>query len=286
MTDHILIERAGESGALNIIRFNRPEKKNAITRAMYSAMARALIEGDRDEAVRVHVMLGTPGAFTSGNDMQDFMAVAMGGSMGTEVLDFLAALATAKKPLVSGVDGLAIGVGTTIHMHCDLTFATAGIAFPHTVCRSCACARGWLEPAGAGRHGASAGVRAAGRGHSRSPALKPSAPDWSSRLVPAEELEAEQCSPQRTFWPRKPPQGAGHRPPPGQARSRPVVARMREEAESCLRNSSRAPRLWRPSRRSWRARNSTVIASRPTGSRRRSARLTQAGQNATRSVSA
>lgn len=131
MTDHILIERAGETGAINVIRFNRPDKKNAITRAMYSAMAKALIEGDRDDSVRVHVMLGTPGAFTSGNDMQDFMAVAMGGSMGTEVLDFLASLASARKPVVSGVDGLAIGVGTTIHMHCDMTFATPDSRF-HT----------------------------------------------------------------------------------------------------------------------------------------------------------
>ena len=131
MTDHIVIERAGETGAINVIRFNRPDKKNAITRAMYSAMARALIEGERDDSARVHVMLGTPGAFTSGNDMQDFMAVAMGGSMGTEVLDFLASLATAKKPIISGVDGLAIGVGTTIHMHCDMTFATPDSRF-HT----------------------------------------------------------------------------------------------------------------------------------------------------------
>lgn len=131
MTDHILVERTGETAAINLIRFNRPEKKNAITRAMYSAMARALIEGERDEAVRVHVILGTPGAFTAGNDMADFMAVAMGGSMGTEVLDFLATLAGTNKPIVSGVDGLAVGVGVTVHLHCDLTFATPGSRF-HT----------------------------------------------------------------------------------------------------------------------------------------------------------
>jgi enoyl-CoA hydratase/carnithine racemase len=131
MSDHILIERAGETGAINVIRFNRPEKKNAITRAMYAAMAGALSAGEADESVRVHVMLGTPGAFSSGNDMQDFMAVAMGASKGAEVFDFLIALATLKKPVVSGVDGLAIGIGTTIHMHCDLTFATADSRF-HT----------------------------------------------------------------------------------------------------------------------------------------------------------
>ncbi|WP_394690311.1 crotonase/enoyl-CoA hydratase family protein [Hoeflea sp.] len=131
MSDHILIERAGETGAINVIRFNRPEKKNAITRDMYAAMAGALADGETDDNVRVHVILGTPGAFSSGNDMQDFMAVAMGASKGTEVFDFLIALATVKKPVVSGVDGLAIGIGTTIHMHCDMTFATPGSRF-HT----------------------------------------------------------------------------------------------------------------------------------------------------------
>ena len=131
MTDHIIIERAGETGALNVIRFNRPDKKNAITRAMYAAMASALADGEADDTVRVHVILGTPGAFSSGNDMQDFMAVAMGAATGSEVSDFLFALAGAAKPVISGVDGLAIGIGATIHMHCDLTFATPGSRF-HT----------------------------------------------------------------------------------------------------------------------------------------------------------
>ncbi|KXF78400.1 enoyl-CoA hydratase [Paramesorhizobium deserti] len=121
MSEHIKIER---SGAVQIIRIARPEKKNALTRAMYATMAEALRAGDADEAIRVHVILGQPGAFSAGNDMQDFMAAAMGGTMGNEVLDFLGALSTTKKPVVSGVDGLAIGIGTTIHLHCDLTFAT------------------------------------------------------------------------------------------------------------------------------------------------------------------
>ncbi|MDH7792786.1 crotonase/enoyl-CoA hydratase family protein [Ochrobactrum sp. AN78] len=121
MSEHILIER---QGSVQIIRLNRADKKNAITRAMYAAMAKALVDGDADGAVRVHVFLGVPGAFSSGNDMQDFMAAASGGNMGNDIMDFLAALSGAKKPIVSGVDGLAIGIGTTIHLHCDLTFAT------------------------------------------------------------------------------------------------------------------------------------------------------------------
>ncbi|WP_295814021.1 crotonase/enoyl-CoA hydratase family protein [uncultured Nitratireductor sp.] len=126
MSEHVLIERRG---AVQVIRLNRPEKKNAITRAMYAAMAEALKAGDGDGGVRCHVLLGQPGAFSSGNDLADFLAVATGGEGGQEVYDFLLALAGATKPLVSGVDGIAVGIGTTIHMHCDLTFATPATVF-------------------------------------------------------------------------------------------------------------------------------------------------------------
>ena len=124
MSDHILIEQPEAAPHIRIVRFNRPEKKNAITRAMYLTMTEALKEADADPQVRVGVFLGLEGCFSAGNDMADFLAFAMGGSMGTEVLDFLNALAGFGKPLVSGVDGLAIGIGTTIHMHCDLTIAS------------------------------------------------------------------------------------------------------------------------------------------------------------------
>ncbi len=126
MSEHIQIERRGAAQA---IRMNRPDKKNAITRAMYAAMAQALIEGDADPEIRCHVILGVPGAFSSGNDLTDFMAVATGGEGGREVYDFLAALAKAQKPIVSGVDGIAVGIGTTINLHCDLTFATPRTEF-------------------------------------------------------------------------------------------------------------------------------------------------------------
>lgn len=125
MSEHILIERpAALDNTVQVIRFNRPDKKNAFTRAMYAAMTQALKSGDADAAVRVHVFLGAPGAFSAGNDMQDFVAYASGGTLATEVNDFLHALATTSKPMIAGVDGLAIGIGTTMQFHCDLTLAT------------------------------------------------------------------------------------------------------------------------------------------------------------------
>jgi enoyl-CoA hydratase/carnithine racemase len=98
---------------------------------MYAAMALALREGDADPDVRVHVFLGVPGAFSAGNDLADFLAIASGGEGGTEVWDFMTALASAEKPVVSGVDGIAVGIGATLNLHCDLTFAT-----PRTVFRT------------------------------------------------------------------------------------------------------------------------------------------------------
>ncbi|OHV85566.1 crotonase/enoyl-CoA hydratase family protein [Ensifer sp. LCM 4579] len=129
MTDHVLVERPEAYPGVQLIRFNRPEKKNAITREMYGKMTTALTVAQSDPAIRVTAFLGSEGCFSAGNDMTDFLAVAMGGSMGREVLDFLRALASAAKPIVSGVDGLAIGIGTTIHLHCDMTVASARSVF-------------------------------------------------------------------------------------------------------------------------------------------------------------
>ncbi len=125
MTDHILIERPEAAPGVQVIRLNRADKKNAITRAMYQAMTGALAAGDADETVRATVFLGSEGCFSAGNDLNDFLAFAKG----REVIDFLHALAAHGKPLVSGVDGLAIGIGTTIHLHCDLTYASIRTEF-------------------------------------------------------------------------------------------------------------------------------------------------------------
>jgi enoyl-CoA hydratase/carnithine racemase len=131
VSEHIIIERPeAYGGAVQVIRFNRPEKKNALTQAMYGAMVDAMQAGDADDAVRVHVFLGTPGCFTAGNDMQDFLNYAISGRLGEgRVNGYLTALATVKKPMIAGVDGLAIGIGTTMQFHCDLTIASPRAEF-------------------------------------------------------------------------------------------------------------------------------------------------------------
>lgn len=128
--NHILVERPEAQPGVMVIRFNRPEKKNAITSAMYNRMTAALEEANGDDAVRAVAFLGSEGCFSAGNDMGDFLTYAMSGSKDAHAAAvFIKALALAEKPLVSGVDGLAIGIGTTLNMHCDLTVASARSVF-------------------------------------------------------------------------------------------------------------------------------------------------------------
>ncbi len=113
------------ANGVQTIRMNRPDKKNAITAAMYRDMAAAVISAKTDDDVRATVFLGTPGAFSAGNDIADFMKVAMTGERSSmDVFDFLEAIIMSEKPLLAGVDGLAIGVGTTMLMHCDYVAAS------------------------------------------------------------------------------------------------------------------------------------------------------------------
>ncbi|HBF30123.1 crotonase/enoyl-CoA hydratase family protein [Rhizobium sp.] len=124
MTDHILVEKPSAYPGVLVIRLNRPDKKNAITSAMYQRMTEALADAEQDETVRTIAFLGSEGCFSAGNDMADFLSFAMGGQGEPAAFGLLKALAGATKPMVSGVDGLAIGIGTTLHLHCDLTIAS------------------------------------------------------------------------------------------------------------------------------------------------------------------
>ena len=120
MTQDILYSSEGH---LVTLRFNRPDKKNAITAAMYAALAQGLREAAGDDAVRVIVMTGSPGVFTAGNDLEDFLHQPPQGK-DSPVLQFMQALRDQPKPVIACVDGLAIGIGTTLLMHCDLVYAS------------------------------------------------------------------------------------------------------------------------------------------------------------------
>jgi len=125
MNDHILHTTTDRILTLQL---NRPEKKNALTVAMYQSLADHLAAAEADPAVRVVVIRGTDDCFTAGNDLMDFMQNPPTGE-DSSVGQFLRAIATFKKPLVGVVDGLAIGIGTTLLLHCDLVYAGEGARF-------------------------------------------------------------------------------------------------------------------------------------------------------------
>jgi enoyl-CoA hydratase/carnithine racemase len=107
-----------DDGAVRIIRMNRPEKKNALTRAMYADMGLAIREADQSDAIRCVMFAGAAGVFSAGNDIADFLNTADTG-LHSPVLEFLDALARSQKPMVAAVGGIAVGIGTTMLLHCD-----------------------------------------------------------------------------------------------------------------------------------------------------------------------
>ena len=129
MTDAILSNREG--GILTLT-FNRLDKKNAITRAMYTALADALEAAANDDAVRVAVFQGDPSCFTAGNDLADFLSNPPDMTPGAEpapVVRFLNILRDFPKPLIAAVAGPAVGIGTTLLLHCDLVYAADNTGF-------------------------------------------------------------------------------------------------------------------------------------------------------------
>ncbi|MEM7523625.1 MAG: crotonase/enoyl-CoA hydratase family protein [Pseudomonadota bacterium] len=118
------IDVTKEAGVLSL-RMNRPEKKNALTDVMYHALADAMVDAEGDDAVGAIVFLGAGGNFTTGNDIADFLAASQGGGMRGDlgVNRFLMAQIDGTKPLVAAVEGLAVGVGATTLLQCDLVYA-------------------------------------------------------------------------------------------------------------------------------------------------------------------
>jgi enoyl-CoA hydratase/carnithine racemase len=120
MTDHIVTELRDDVLRITI---DRPEKKNALTRAMYTALSEAVEQGDTNPDVRVMLLHGNGDSFTAGNDLEDFMAKPWKGEELPPAVRFMMAVALAKKPVVAAVQGAAIGIGVTILLHCDLVYA-------------------------------------------------------------------------------------------------------------------------------------------------------------------
>jgi len=111
------------------VTLNRPSKKNALTGAMYATLTAALAEAEADAAIRVVLFSGGPAAFSAGNDLNDFLTT---GRDLTPATGFIAALSQATKPMVAAVNGVAVGIGATMLLHCDLVYVgrTASLSFP------------------------------------------------------------------------------------------------------------------------------------------------------------
>ncbi len=108
--------------------FNRPEKKNAITGAMYAEAARVLRDAEQNTAVRVVVLTGVGGVFTAGNDLKDFLE-SPPRDPSAPVFQFMAAMVALTKPVIGAVTGVAVGIGTTVLLHCDLVYAAPEARF-------------------------------------------------------------------------------------------------------------------------------------------------------------
>ncbi len=126
------IEISKADGILSIA-FNRPERKNAITAVMYQTMADALVEAETDAELRAILITGKPEIFTAGNDLEDFMknsAPVEGVDPSSRpVFQFMRALSGSSKPVVAAVSGAAVGIGTTLLLHCDLVYAADNAKF-------------------------------------------------------------------------------------------------------------------------------------------------------------
>jgi len=128
MSESVKVER---DGAVLVVTLARPEKKNALTGAMYEKLIAAFVAASDDDAVGALVIEGSGGVFCAGNDIGDFIAyaIAPGGASQLPGMRFIYALARFAKPLVAAVDGAAVGIGATLCLHCDLVYASPNARF-------------------------------------------------------------------------------------------------------------------------------------------------------------
>jgi enoyl-CoA hydratase/carnithine racemase len=131
MSEGILVE---DRGPIRRVTFDRPQKKNAITLAMYELLTRAFSEAATRDETSVVLLDAVGDAFTAGNDIGDFLRASTGGGDAGGGIKFLQQISVFPKPVVAAVNGLAIGIGSTLLLHCDLVVAssTATFQFPFT----------------------------------------------------------------------------------------------------------------------------------------------------------
>jgi enoyl-CoA hydratase/carnithine racemase len=129
MSEHIIV--TDEDSTRTII-MRRPEKKNTLTQEMYLAMSDAIDTAQSNPAIRCLVLAGSSGVFTAGNDISDFLQAATAkddGARPRNAVIFLQSLVNNRKPIVAAVDGIAIGIGTTMMFHCDYVIASTTTTF-------------------------------------------------------------------------------------------------------------------------------------------------------------
>jgi len=125
MTEDVVIERQAH---ILHLRMNRVAKKNALTRGMYTMMADAIFLAENDPDIRVILFSGAPGCFTAGNDLKDFQEQPP-RDKAAPVYRFITALAQSTLPMVAAVDGIAVGIGLTLLLHCDIILASERARF-------------------------------------------------------------------------------------------------------------------------------------------------------------
>jgi enoyl-CoA hydratase/carnithine racemase len=123
MSQHVLVEKADK---ILVLTLNRPDKKNALTRAMYETLATEITRANEDPGVRCVLLAAVGDMFTAGNDLADFAAVSAASTPPTleQAFPLLPALARARKPLVTAVNGRAVGIGVTLLLHSDLVYVS------------------------------------------------------------------------------------------------------------------------------------------------------------------
>jgi enoyl-CoA hydratase/carnithine racemase len=129
MNSHLIVT---DEDASRVIKLRRPEKKNAITQDMYRAMSDAIDTAQNNPAIRCIIITGGSGVFTAGNDLEDFLTEGTSGTgapRASNAVKFLYSLAHNVKPIIAAVDGIAIGIGTTMLLHCDYVLASTTATF-------------------------------------------------------------------------------------------------------------------------------------------------------------